>query len=58
MIENVAEMDACQGPLIWYDAGPGMAILECAACGYIVVAGSLLDPPHVDVPLLREGLAS
>lgn len=47
----------CAGPLIWYDA-PGGAVLECVCCGYLIVAGSLLDDAHTDTPLLREGLAA
>lgn len=49
-------MKPCPGPLIWFDA-PGGAILECAACGYLVVTGSFFDVEHVGTPVLREGMA-
>lgn len=58
MIENDMEMGPCQGPLVWFDVGPGSALLECAACGYIVVSGTFLDPEHAKASLMREGLAS
>jgi hypothetical protein len=47
----------CPGPLIWYDVGECDAILECARCGYLIVAGSFHDQAHSEAPLLREGLA-
>lgn len=58
MIKNEAEMRPCQGPIVWFGAGPGAALLECSACGYIMVAGSLFDRAHQSAALLREGLAS
>lgn len=51
-------MTTCPGPLIWFDATPSAAIVECATCGYACVTGSLLDDAHADAPLLREGLAA
>jgi hypothetical protein len=48
----------CTGPLIWYDVAAGGALLECARCGYIIVAGSFNDARHAETPLLREGLAA
>lgn len=45
----------CPGPLIWYDTDGG-AILECAACSYVVLTGNLHDLDHYDTPVLREGL--
>jgi hypothetical protein len=47
----------CPGPLIWYDVGDCDAILECAHCGYLIVAGSFHDEVHSASPLLREGAA-
>lgn len=47
----------CEGPLVWFDAPDNAAILECAACDYVVVTGSFHDARHQDVPLMREGLA-
>lgn len=50
---------ACEGPLIWYtvpDSDPG-AILECAACDYLIVSSNLHDERHAFTPLLREGIA-
>ena len=55
-IENDFEM--CPGPLIWYDAPPDAAILECASCDYIVVTGTFHDERHANADLLREGMAS
>jgi hypothetical protein len=48
----------CPGPLIWYDVGSTDAVLECAHCGYLIVAGNIHDVAHVATPLLREGLAA
>lgn len=56
MIENDAEM--CPGPLVWFDAPPDAAILECAACGYIVATGSFHDARHALTPLMKEGIPS
>jgi hypothetical protein len=47
----------CPGPLIWFDAPPDAAILECATCGYIVITGTPNDARHTEAGLLREGLA-
>lgn len=51
---------ACEGPLIWFAVGDpeDSAILECAACDYLVITGGWNDAAHADTPLLREGLAS
>jgi hypothetical protein len=49
----------CPGPMIWYDdqdIRPG-ALLECACCGYLVVAGSFFDARHTRTPLPGEGLS-
>jgi hypothetical protein len=51
-------MSPCPGPLIWYDTEDSSAVLECAACGYLIVSGSLFDREHNGTPLLREGLAT
>jgi hypothetical protein len=51
-------MTPCPGPLVWYDVEPHDAILECGACGYVIVAGNFHDARHAETPLLREGLAS
>lgn len=53
----------CPGPLFWFDiAGDDdhdpAAVLECAACGYVVTTGNLHDDAHADTPLLREGIAT
>ena len=48
----------CEGPLIWFDAAEGGAILECAACGYVVITGGFNDDDHAETPVLREGLAA
>lgn len=48
----------CPGPLVWFDAPPDSAVLECAACGYLIVAGNFNDHPHAETPLIREGLAA
>jgi hypothetical protein len=48
----------CQGPLIWFDVEAGGAVLECACCGYLIVAGNFHDERHSETPLLREGLAA
>jgi len=51
----------CPGPLVWFDVGSSSddaaAVLECAACGYIVATGNFHDPAHQQTPLLKEGLA-
>lgn len=46
----------CTGPLVWFEAPPDAAILECAQCGYIVVTGTPHDDRHANTDLLREGL--
>lgn len=47
----------CEGPLVWFDAPEHEVILECAACGVIVVgSGHELPRDHYDAPLLREGV--
>jgi len=50
----------CPGPLVWFAVGDpeDAAILECAACGYLVVTGGWNDHAHADTPVLREGLAA
>lgn len=48
----------CEGPLIWFDVEPDAAVLECARCGYLIVAGNFHDQEHAETPLLREGLAA
>ncbi len=50
-------MSCCEGPLIWYDAD-GSALLKCARCDYLIVAGNFHDASHADTPVLREGLAT
>lgn len=51
-------MDHCAGPLVWFDvealAAPPSAILECAACGYLIVAGNFNDEAHAETALLRS----
>jgi hypothetical protein len=55
---NTAEsIRPCPGPLVWFDA-PDSAILECAACGYMIVTGNLNDQEHAATPVIREGLAA
>ncbi|MFI7073466.1 hypothetical protein [Micromonospora sediminicola] len=49
---------ACEGPLVWFDAPPDSAVLECSVCGYVVVAGNFHDEAHADTPLIREGLTA
>lgn len=60
--------EPCDGPLIWFDAGKracpdcgghteNMAVLECAACGYIVTTGNFHNDAHADTPVMREGYA-
>lgn len=56
-------VSACPGPLIWYSVpdndgheDAAGAVLECATCPYVIVAGSFNDDAHTDTPLLREGL--
>lgn len=51
-------MSACPGPLIWFAVGQpeDAAILECAACPYVVVTGSFNDEAHAETELIREGL--
>lgn len=56
-------MSACEGPLIWWHANDEAAeqyagILECVACGYVIVTGNFHDAQHTDTPFLFEGLAS
>lgn len=54
-------VEPCPGPLIWFDVGVDHslgAVLECAACGYIVCTGNFHEPAHAETPLLREGLAA
>lgn len=48
--------EACEGPLIWFDVEPD-AVLECAACDYIIVTGNFHDEPHAHTPWIKEGLA-
>lgn len=50
----------CPGPLIWYDVAgsPPAAILECYACRYLVVTGTLHDDRHAATPIMREGLSA
>jgi hypothetical protein len=48
---------ACEGPLVWFDVSEGTAILECAACDYVIVTGNFFDRAHALTPILREGLA-
>lgn len=58
MIENeVSKAATCEGPLVWFTESSGGAILECGACGYLIVAGSLFDDWHAHTPTLPEGLA-
>lgn len=47
----------CPGPLVWFQAGESAAILECAACDYVIVAGWFFDPAHSATPVLREGVS-
>lgn len=51
-----AEM--CPGPLVWFDVPPDAAILECSACGYVIITGSYHDEAHALTPLMKEGLPS
>ena len=49
---------SCPGPLIWFSVGidEDAAILECAACGYVIVTGNFNDRCHAETPTMREGL--
>lgn len=57
----------CDGPLVWFDAGTAAcpdcgdesqaAVLECAACGYVVTTGNWHDDAHQSTPVMREGMA-
>lgn len=57
----------CGGPLIWFDAPNTVcrdcgdesqaAVLECAACGYVVTTGNWHDDAHANTPVMREGYA-
>lgn len=58
MTEDGSDGNQCTGPLIWYDVAAGGALLECACCGYLIVAGSFNDARHAETPLRREGLAA
>lgn len=44
----------CAGPLVWFNVGepPDAAILECAACSYVIVTGTFNDEAHTATPLL------
>lgn len=50
--------DTCDGPLVWYEVTAGGAVLECAGCDYLIVAGNVNDASHAHTPILREGLAA
>jgi hypothetical protein len=50
--------DDCEGPLVWFDAAEGGAVLECARCDYITVTGNFNDEAHAYTSLMREGLAA
>lgn len=49
----------CEGPLVWFDAAGGGAVLECAdqSCDYFITTGSLHNKEHAHTDLLRGGLA-
>jgi hypothetical protein len=51
---------SCDGPLVWFDVegDPPAAVLECAACGYILTSGNFHDEAHAETPMLREGMAT
>lgn len=51
------EPEGCEGPLVWFDVNDGGAVLECAACGYVIVSGNFHDQAHAYTPIMREGLA-
>lgn len=49
----------CPGPVIWFDvdgtdADPPAAVLECAACDYLIASGGFNDDAHNNTPLLRS----
>lgn len=52
--------EVCEGPLVWFQVRNEKgqvyaAILECAACPYIIVTGNFHDAAHLHTPLIREG---
>jgi hypothetical protein len=46
----------CPGPLLWFDVerDPPAAVLECAACGYVIATGSFNDKEHAETPVLKS----
>ena len=49
----MTEQALCPGPLLWFDVPDHDAILECAACDYIIVAGNFNDAAHAGTEMLR-----
>lgn len=55
---------ACPGPLVWFTVPKRgehvewAGILECSACGYVIVSGNFNDEAHAETPFIREGLAA
>jgi hypothetical protein len=50
----------CSGPLVWFDVAetdtaPPAAVLECAACDYVIATGSFFDPDHSGTDIIRSG---
>jgi len=48
----------CTGTLLWFCVPEDArfleaAVIECSACGYLVVTGSFFDERHVDRPIMR-----
>ena len=50
---SASEQAFCAGPLLWCDVPDHDAILECAACDYLIVAGDLHDEAHSPTEMLR-----